>query len=475
MDKFYPPYFPCYIPLPNGKPAAGGKLYAYFTGTNNLAPLYAEDGTILVGSVADIDSSGQVHVLLDPAITYRLKVVPPVGSQMPDQIYDNVRVANGTIVGMENPMTTKGDLIVGGPDGEPDRLGVGADGDILATALFGGNLSPKWESGTKKYRNVFSYVPSPQISDGYLGCLFYLSTAGQTLDLPSAASIPAKSFIDFVFLDGTATLTITPQGGSVLNAQGSAITIGGQAASFYRLTFLGRGDIGGVPTDQWALGGSVSSGGGGGMVNPMDGLGQLIYGGVGGDPTKLANPADTDKWLGIANVGPGRYVPSWKNLPATMQENFSLLDSTDHYDTSTRGNRIYASKVVSNFTAKRTKLGFFHEAGTFGAVLLGVYDNDGNLLATTAAETPTSETFKKMRWLDTTSSFDMVAGAEYYFVAYFTEAPWSLTIDALGMEKASTFDANFIGSASASVGLSALPATLPALTPDSLAFYIAAR
>ena len=345
MDKFYPPYFPCYIPLPNGKPAAGGKLYAYFTGTNNLAPLYAEDGTILVGSVADIDSSGQVHVLLDPAITYRLKVVPPASSQMPDQIYDNVRVANGTIVGMENPMTdqgdmivggatgipvrlahpnrigflratlsfgmkvlqwvgltgtngievtngnsgteigldttgasegdalkivsgvptwttdqtgmanpmtTKGDLIVGATGGEPDRLGVGADGDILASALYGGDLTPTWEAGPKKYRNVYGDIPSPQIDDGYLGCLFYLSTAGQTLNLPAAATIPAKSFIDFVCLADAATLAITPQGTTTLNGQGSAVTIGGKSASFYRLVFLGHGGSG----DEWAVGGT---------------------------------------------------------------------------------------------------------------------------------------------------------------------------------------------------------------------------
>ena len=473
MDKFYPPYFPCYIPLPNGKPAAGGKLYAYFTGTNNLAPLYAEDGTILVGSVADIDSSGQVHVLLDPAITYRLKVVPPVGSQMPDQIYDNVRVANGTIVGIENPMTTKGDLIVGGPDGEPDRLGVGADGDILATALFGGNLSPKWESGTKKYRNVFSYVPSPQISDGYLGCLFYLSTAGQTLDLPSAASIPAKSFIDFVFLDGTATLTITPQGGSVLNAQGSAITIGGQAASFYRLTFLGRGDIGGVPTDQWALGGSVSSGGGGGMVNPMDGLGQLIYGGVGGDPTKLSNPADTDKWLGIANVGPGRYVPAWKNLPPTCQENFSLLNVTNFYDAGQQTNKLFCSKVVANATAMRSKLAFFHKSGDVGKVILGVYDNAGNLLAQTAPFSPDSSTFEQMCWNDTLASFTLTAGEEYWFVAYFTPDNWSCTVNALGLEKSSAFDVNLVGSRSVGV-ITELPASLGALSYETLAWYMSA-
>ena len=341
MDKFYPPYFPCYIPLPNGKPAAGGKLYAYFTGTDNLAPLYAEDGTILVGSVADIDSSGQVHVLLDPAITYRLKVVPPVGSQMPDQIYDNVRVANGTIVGMENPMidqgdmivgaaagvpvrlahpndigflratlsfgmkvlqwvgltgtkgievtnggagteigldttgasegdalkivngvpswstdaegmqnpmTTAGDLIVGSAGGEPARLGVGTDGDILATA----SGAPTWEGGPKKYRNVYQNIPSPQIDDGYLGCLFYLSGSAQALTLPSSANVPSKSFIDFVFLDGTATLTITPQGTTTLNEQATAVTIGGQAATLYRLTFLGHGGSG----DEWALGGS---------------------------------------------------------------------------------------------------------------------------------------------------------------------------------------------------------------------------
>lgn len=345
MDKFYPPYFPCYIPLPNGKPAAGGKLYAYFTGTNNLAPLYAEDGTILVGSVADIDSSGQVHVLLDPAITYRLKVVPPVGSQMPDQIYDNVRVANGTIVGMENPMTdqgdmivggatgipvrlahpngigflratlsfgmkvlqwvgltgtngievtngnsgteigldttgasegdalkivsgvptwttdaegmqnpmtTKGDLIVGATGGEPDRLGVGADGDILASALFAGDVTPTWEAGPKKYRNVYKNIPSPDIDDGYLGCLFYLDDTA-TLTLPATANIPSKSFIDFVFLDNTATLTITPQGTTTLNGQGSAVTIGGKSASMYRLVFLGHGGSG----DEWAVGGSV--------------------------------------------------------------------------------------------------------------------------------------------------------------------------------------------------------------------------
>lgn len=410
----------------HGEPCAGGTLYFYQTGTDIPQGVATFDGTPL-GAAIRLDDDGRpvedFRFYADRS--YRV-VLKDADGAVVKQIDDVCIAQTEGGGGMSNPMTAYGDIIVGSANGTPVRRGIGDDGDVLCAALFGGNLAPKWEAGVKKYRNVYSYIPSNSIDDGFLGGLYYLSGGGaHNINLPSAASIQNKSFIDFVFLDDTTTLTITPQGGSVLNAQSSAITIGGKSASMYRLVFLGRGDIGGVPTDQWALGGSVSSGGGGSVE--------------------------------------------------TMQENFSLLDSTDHYDTSTRGNRIYASKVVSNFTAKRTKLGFFHEAGTFGAVLLGVYDNDGNLLATTAAETPTSETFKKMRWLDTAAPFDMVAGEEYYFVAYFTEAPWSLTIDALGMEKASTFDANFVGSASASAGLSALPATLPALTPDSLAFYIAAR
>ena len=159
--------------------------------------------------------------------------------------------------GMQNPMTTNGDLIVGSTSGTPDRLGVGTDGDVLSSSLFVGSVSPKWEGGVKKYRSVYQNIPSPQIDDGYLGCLFYLSGGdAQDIELPSTATIPAKAFIDFVFLDDTTTLTITPQGSTILNTQGSALTIGGKSASLYRLIFLGRGDVGGVQKDQWALGGS---------------------------------------------------------------------------------------------------------------------------------------------------------------------------------------------------------------------------
>jgi hypothetical protein len=303
----YPPYIEGIIFDAAGKPAAGGTVEAYVAGSSVPTPLWStSEPAVSLGPVVTIDGAGRAAFRLREGYAYKLRakdadgaliwerdnvkcpldgggvnipnpmestgdmIVGGVGGQ-PERLAPGVdgqalKMVNGVPTwttdekGMENPMTTKGDIIVGGASGAPARLGVGDDGDILAAALSGGSVSPKWEAGPKKYRNVYQNVPSPSIDDGYLGCLFYLSGYAQTLELPAAATIPAKSFIDFVFLDGTATLTITPQGGSVLNAQGSAVTIGGQAASFYRLTFLGRGDVGGVQTDQWALGGGLANG-----------------------------------------------------------------------------------------------------------------------------------------------------------------------------------------------------------------------
>lgn len=278
----------------HGEPCASGELRFYQTGTDIPQGVATFDGTPL-GAVIRLDDDGRpesdfrfytdkiYRVVVVDADGVVVKTID--GVAIPEGegggMYNPMTAAGDVIVGgtdgaaerlapgnegqvlkvvsgvpawapdaegMQNPMTTAGDLIVGTTGGEPARLGVGTDGDILATA----SEAPTWEGGPKKYRVVYGNVPSSQIDDGYLGCLFYLSGYAQTLELPSAASIPSKSFIDFVFLDNAATLTITPQGGSVLNAQGSAITIGGQAASMYRLTFLGHGGSG----DEWALGGS---------------------------------------------------------------------------------------------------------------------------------------------------------------------------------------------------------------------------
>ena len=291
MAVNFPPYYTSQILNSNGKPVSGGLIRAYLTGTETQAPLFSPDGTPL-GSSVSIDAAGNAVFCLRVGTTYRLRCIDADGAVVwtrdgvralgetagienpmtgagdmivgaaggeparlaPGAEGDALKIVSGVPTwstdeeGMQNPMTTAGDLIVGSAGGAPARLGVGTDGDILATA----SGAPTWEGGPKKYRNVYGNIPSPQIDDGYLGCLFYLSGSAQALTLPSSANIPSKAFIDFVFLDGTATLTITPQGTTTLNEQAAAVTIGGQAATLYRLTFLGHGGSG----DEWALGGS---------------------------------------------------------------------------------------------------------------------------------------------------------------------------------------------------------------------------
>lgn len=562
MDKFYPPNFIGYIPLPDGKPAAGGTLIACRTGTDILAPIYDENGVRIDGSALQIDSHGQAHFLLDPEITYRIKIImPPNDILQPTAVYDNVRVASGGGGGgMENPMTAEGDMIKGGPSGAPERMAIGPEDSLLQSD----GDSPEWResiivAGTMAIANRDGASNALSVEAGDLdvaeGNIYAKGNIRTSQgDMRCLGNIVSQEgTISATDGDVTAGGVVTGAGGVVSGANVQAVGYGlfGDGIIISKATAPASPSAGQVyynTTDgklycydgaQWN---EVGAGGGGGMTNPMDGVGQMIYGFTGGTPYKLSAPSDNQQVMGVTTMGLGsvpdwkpagnilvkalaqKYdgsssgftkgsiiyggddilvgeagvknkaeamvlpigtegqalfvdssgVPAWKNLPATMQENFSLLNSTNDYDTSSRNNRIFASKCVSNFTAKRTKLGFFHKSGTLGSVLLGIYDNSGNLLAQTAPFTPDSSTLEQVCWEDTLASFQMIAGEEYWFVAYFTENNWQLNIDALGMEKSSAFDVNFIASASANA-LTALPATLPAMTYETLAFYVAAK
>lgn len=123
-------------------------------------------------------------------------------------------------------------------------------------------------------------------------------------------------------------------------------------------------------------------------------------------------------------------------------------------------------------------IGFLRAAvvSGIGKVLqwVGLIAGQHIIIAQTAAFSPTAATEDKVCWEDALAEFQMTAGEEYWFVAYFTEDGWQLNIDALGMEKSSAFDVNFIGSTAANA-LTELPATLPTLTFETLAFYVAAK
>ena len=67
--------------------------------------------------------------------------------------------------GMLNPMTTLGDIIVGGVDGAPDRLGIGTDGYVL-TASSG---SPTWAAIPTQTGDHKVLVDSSDTNPQYLG------------------------------------------------------------------------------------------------------------------------------------------------------------------------------------------------------------------------------------------------------------------------------------------------------------------
>lgn len=55
-----------------------------------------------------------------------------------------VKVKLGDLQGLENPMTTAGDMIVGGTSGTPERIGKGTAGQVLT--MNAGGTAPEWAS-----------------------------------------------------------------------------------------------------------------------------------------------------------------------------------------------------------------------------------------------------------------------------------------------------------------------------------------
>lgn len=53
--------------------------------------------------------------------------------------------------GMENPMTTAGDIIIGGENGTPTRLGIGTEGQVLKVGANGLEYGEAGSGGEKKY------------------------------------------------------------------------------------------------------------------------------------------------------------------------------------------------------------------------------------------------------------------------------------------------------------------------------------
>jgi len=127
----YPPYIEGIIFDATGKPAAGGTVEAYVAGSSVPTPLWStsEPATSL-GPVVTIDGAGRAAFRLREGYAYKLRAKDADGALIWER--DNVKCPlDGGGVNIPNPMESTGDMIVGGTDGQPERLAPGDEGDAL--------------------------------------------------------------------------------------------------------------------------------------------------------------------------------------------------------------------------------------------------------------------------------------------------------------------------------------------------------
>jgi hypothetical protein len=114
-------------------------------------------------------------------------------------------------VGMENPMTAAGDIIIGGADGAPSRLAKGTEGEVLTAGADG---TPGWAaipaaSVSVVGQAVFTVESAVAISTGALriyNCLGKTATISEVFLSAGTAPTGAALIVD-VNLDGTTIFT----------------------------------------------------------------------------------------------------------------------------------------------------------------------------------------------------------------------------------------------------------------------------
>lgn len=134
----------------------------------------------------------------------------------------------GVVAGMQNPMTTDGDLIIGGGDGNPARLAIGTDGQMLMLA----SGVPVWGGGYIDWANPISVTTTTTLTIGKHHVCSGTS-ADYTVTLPAASGNAGKllsvemsgALTKLVTLDGNSSETIDGATTRVMWARETAILL----------------------------------------------------------------------------------------------------------------------------------------------------------------------------------------------------------------------------------------------------------
>ena len=171
--------------------------------------------------------------------------------------------------GMTNPMTTQGDIIIGGSSGTPTRLAKGTAGQVLT--MNSGATSPEWAT------------PSSTV---YVGDISPETQSGGSLAAIGSVPIINNNY-DVVW--GNQTI-------------GASNVTSGIATSGQVLTANGSG------------GASWQTPSASGMTNPMTTQGDIIIGGSSGTPTRLAKGTAGQ----VLTMNSGATSPEWATPSSTV-------------------------------------------------------------------------------------------------------------------------------------------------------------
>jgi hypothetical protein len=285
----------------------------------------------------------------------------------------NLNVTGGIAGVMTNPMTTAGDIVVGGTAGAPTRLGVGSNGMFMTVS----SGTPAWTTITKTTVGLPLVDNTADATKSVLSATKWTTareftvtgaatgtaagidgTADFTMELELAASGVSPGIYQQVqvnefgiVIDGTNPTTLEGYGitnalSNPMTVTGSLIAGGAIAGGFAQPTTLPPGtanqvlkivDVAGDMIPTWS---TVPEG----FDNPMTAEGDLIVGGTAGAADRLAVGTDDQIMRVVAGA------PTW-------------VDHTDLSPTTTEGDLIVRGATVDERLAKGT-LGQFLIAGS---------------------------------------------------------------------------------------------------------------
>ena len=267
-----------------------------------------------------------------------------------------------------NPMTTKGDVIVGAASGVPARLPVGANGQVL-TANSSATDGLDWETQPIPVGGMTIDVNGSVVASGLLtvdvngsavasgltiidvnGSAVALGVVGTVisigLTMPTEFSVAGSPITS----SGTLAVTKANQSANLVYAGPSS---GSPAAPTFRSLAAGdlplatTGAFGAVKPDGSTI--TISSGviSSAGLTNPMTTKGDVIYGGTSGTPTRLA----------AGTTGQILQTNGSSNVPTWVAQGLTLISSNI---LGTASSSVTFSSIPGTFNNLRLVVGGRH-------------------------------------------------------------------------------------------------------------------